>query len=89
MRLASRRLKPYSLLPRALMAPGASALWPTSSTTRKCARSQCGADFGNGISDAARAAPGTSKCHGRRPAQPQQRRVNRRLPQVLIILRAS
>jgi len=39
-RLASRRLNSYSGTPRALMAPGTSAEWPTSITTRNWARSQ-------------------------------------------------
>src|ERR1700693_196305 len=44
---ASRRLKSYSLTPRALIAPGESAVWPTSSTTRKFAGAQLApVDFG-------------------------------------------
>src|SRR6516225_8817446 len=37
---ASWRLKAYSGIPRALIAPGTSAVWPTSTTTRNEARAQ-------------------------------------------------
>src|SRR5437899_345553 len=37
---ARRRLKSYSYFPRALFAPGTSAVWPTSTATRKLARLQ-------------------------------------------------
>src|SRR4051794_41976340 len=42
MRVASRRLKSYSPKPRALIAPGDWAVWPTSTTIRNAARSQSG-----------------------------------------------